>query len=630
MGMISSTSHKVLFGVLIAFLLGSGTAFSQSDIGQRPGISELWTSQVVAFEQGTLNPECDDRKMDIQEHLQDSGILESPEIAAAFVVLGLQAVQNGKRRDAQWAFDAALSIDPLNVPASRAAIKNGWHLGIGEGFSALTARFGIAFSRMKDARIGHLLVGNAALAIEYALLAFAAACIVVIFFRHCLLFANEILRFVPFISNYGVIAVILVFVLGGIAVSPAGIVGLLITCLLVAFAFSENNYRVVLWLIWGLVFCIFPLSYIHVFSITVEENNIFRISRYVARGGYSEPAISELTALADAKDDPKIQARVQYMLGLLYKRGGFFDDAKRAFEKYQTIFPQDPSVYINLGNIEFVNDRIKSASEYYRKAESLDSQNPIIFFNLSKAYLSQFRFDEARDMQQRALKIDPVLTGRLNATHTSKVVRMVYDINIPSKWLWDEYAGSWKIAVKTAGDYWQPPVISTPLIPAFIGWTIVAVLLGLIQLMFRKLSLSRFCLKCGKPMRPDAKSGGTDHICVACHMIYFKKHEVSRKKQVTGEATDRKGFNWHALLIKILSVIIPGSGKVYNGRFISGMFFLSVWALCIGILTASPRFLVSYYQAPYVEFNISRFFIITVLVINYLFSAFLALREEDE
>jgi len=277
MAMISPDSCKALLWGLIAVLLGGVPAFCQSDIGQRPGISELWKNQITAFEDGTLNPECDDRKLDIAEYLQDSGILESPEIAAAFVALGFQAIENGKRRDAQWAFQAALSIDTLNVPASRAAVKNGWHLGLGEGFSALTQRFRISFSRMMDIGICHLYIGNAALAIEYAFLLFAAVCIVVIFFRHFSLFAYEILRFVPIINSYGVIAVVLVFVFVGIAVSPLGIVGLLITCLLIAFAFSENNYRISLWLIWGLVCCIFPLSYTHVFSIAVEENQIFRI-----------------------------------------------------------------------------------------------------------------------------------------------------------------------------------------------------------------------------------------------------------------------------------------------------------------------------------------------------------------
>ncbi len=323
------------------------------------------------------------------------------------------------------------------------------------------------------------------------------------------------------------------------------------------------------------------------------------------------------------------RARVHFILGVLYKKGGFFNDAKREFEYYRDKNPGDAGVYINLGNIEFVNERDKSATEYYRKAESLDPRNPLIYFNLSKAYLSQFRFEEAQEMQNRAYRLDPDATGKLNANHSSKLIRMVADVEVPKPWLMDEAMKAWKSAIEDIDLYWTGPFVYLNFIKtlSFLGF--IGFVMLIIKFLSRSHNLSRYCLKCGKPMKPDIKSGGTDHICVSCHMVYFKKTETGKPRTGSGDETSPKKISWDSILHRFLSCVVPGSGRLFSGYLVSGFMMLALWTMAFGSILARPYHVPTYYRIPAGIPETGMVFWIVVLVLDYLVSIRWGFQEED-
>ncbi|MBN1880194.1 tetratricopeptide repeat protein [bacterium] len=619
-------SRSLLCAIMLA---GCFPAFAQDDLGASAGISQLWARQLESFEKGTETADCGESQLDILEFLLDNGIQRAPEIGAAYTLLGLEAEKQGRWSDAQWAFDAALQVDKLNVPAARAALANARHLGIGEGFNRLNLSIRLAIQRMLDIGVRHILIGNTALALIVAFVLFGVTTICVISIRQLALAIFELHSRISFISDIRITGTALILALILLAISPIGLPGLLILLLMIAFAFGERKQRTTLWIAWLLMLAVFPLSIIHIASIILENNHFFRVSRYTLTGGYSEPAVSDLKRLAERETNQEKRARISFVLGMLYKKGGFFNDAHRELERYQEVNPRDAGVYINLGNIEFINDRIKTATEMYRKAESLDPQNPLIYFNLSKAYLSQFRFEEAKDMQNRAAKLDPIMTGKLNAVHSSKPVRMVVDIDIPKTWMFEEAINALKASINHADDYWRFRLIQTDFKQSLIIWAIISLILLLLPLLSHSVVLSRFCLKCGKPMKPDVLSGGTDHICVTCHMVYFKKSEGAKIRQAGSEATSGLRLNWDSIMHRVLSCVLPGAGRLYSGYMISGLIMILFWTVAAGILLASVRFIPSFYRIPSGILGIGRYLLIGVIILDYVISIRWGLLEED-
>ncbi len=132
----------LLYGVM--FLICSIPVFGQADGEVSPGISELWARQMTSFNLGFESPECQESHLDLVEYLLDNGVVRAQEISAAYVGLGLQAIENGHRKDAQWAFESALVVDSQNVPAVKAAFNNACHLSLDRIISTLSRKFKIS------------------------------------------------------------------------------------------------------------------------------------------------------------------------------------------------------------------------------------------------------------------------------------------------------------------------------------------------------------------------------------------------------------------------------------------------------------------------------------------------------
>lgn len=620
-----SDFQRLLWGALLLAL--SFPVLAQIEGDAAPDLSDLWIQQMETFRKGSENPDCEESFLVIREFLLENGVSRAPEISAAYVQLGMKSLEEGRYSDAQWAFGAALKLDQFNVTASRAALSNGWRLGFAEGFSRLSERINIGFGRLLSIGIRHLVWGNLALALSLSLMLLGLTTIGVVGIRQSALVISEMQHRIRFIKDLRILGIVWLVLLASIFLSPGGLVSLIVVVQLVSFAFSEKKYRYVLWLAWLLILGSFALTLGHLFPLMLEESTFFRSACYSLYGGYSEPLVAELKQLVGEETDPVRRARIQFMLGMMYKKGGFFNDARRELEHYIEVNPRDADVYINLGNIEFINDRIKTAIEMYRKAESLDAQNPRIYLNLSKAYLSQFRFDEAREMQNKAMRLDPELTAELIANHSSKPVRMVSDVPVSHVWLVDETKRTLRSAAAGIEDYWKSPLVRIGFTPGLIGWGCVALLMMILPFIARSLVLSRYCLKCRKPMKPDLKSGGTDHICVTCHMVFFKKTETGKSRPGVAETFQPVHLNRDLVIHRVLSILIPGAGRLYSGYVLSSLIMMAVWSGSIGAILASEHFIPTYLGVPAGIQGLDRTILMALIVLDYAVSIRWGLRE---
>ncbi len=601
---------------------------AQDAAGDSENLAELWRIQVAEFNTDAGNERCSDAQLDIVEYLRDHGIQRSSILAAAYTQLGRLTAAEGRYRDAQWAFDAALVVDPGYSEAANAAVFNGFHLSLGRGFSSVMRRIGILGNQLTLPRSGVLLLGNVAVTLHAAIVFTALVIIVIIMVRQFPLLVYEIQSLIHFKLNVqltGLIAAVLLLMLW---FTPVKIMGTLLIWLILALFFSDKPHRIMLWTTWILLFFVFPLNLIEAFSLKTAENRNLRIQEFVTDGGYSEPAIQELQSLLAAAGSAEERGKLQFMLGLLYKRGGFYSDAKSHYQEYIDQNPRDSRGYINLGNIAFIEDRVKSATEYYRKAETLDPRNPVIYYNLSRAYMSQFRFDDARDMQRRATQLDRERVQLFSENQSSKPVRMMVDETVPSSWFNDAYSDALQQSVREFREYWHPRFLRLSFTETLVLYSVLTLVLIGIRWLADRLKLSRYCLKCGHAMKPDPRTGGTDFVCVDCHMVYFKKGTASAQRDQKNRVI-RETRDWNLWIHRLLSCLVPGGGRIYSGKMVTGLLQVFPWSILVAFLVLKNHYVPLSYHVPADRAPLDLWIVAIFLVVNYAISIIWGFREEE-
>jgi len=627
-GPFDSAKYLICAACLL-MMVGAISAYAQNTGADAMNVSELWRAQVTAFRDNPTGDTCRDARLNIIEYLRDHGITRSTLLSAAYVNLGRDSIAEGDRSSARWAFEAALQVDSEYIPAANAAVVNGFRMGIGTGFSAMFRRIGIFFKHVSELRPGIIILGNIAQTLQTAVILIVTVIIAVILIRNFPLIVHEVSQWIPGKINAGIVAVVVAAILIALWFTPLAVVGSLLLWLALAMLFSDKSHRMSLWTGWLLLFLIFPLTWLNGYSIRFSESRYIRIKEYVVSGGYSEPAIRELTALLERPGNDRYRDKLYYMLGLLYKRGGFYSDAKMHYGEYIERAPAESRGYINLGNIAFIEDRIKSAAELYRRAESLDPRNPIIFYNLSKVYMSQFRFDDARDMQRRASQLDRERINRLSENQSSKPVRMMVDASVPDDWFHDELSHTVRGSFAETSEYWNPRYIQFGFMNALLGYGLMTVILIILSWLAERLKLSRYCLKCGKAMKPDDRAGGTDFVCVNCHMVYFKKGAATGASREVTDKVKKKTRDWNRVAHRLFSCVVPGAGRIYSGKQFGGLVMLGVWSVCISLFLTADHRLPLGYRVPAGGPRVDVYVLALCLLLIYAISIIWGFREEE-
>ncbi len=621
--------YRIVSWILLLICVGVSAGYSGNDTVEPIGITDLWLRQTAAFYQSALSRESIDARNEVHNFLIKNGVFRSPQISAAYMILGYRALDYGNRLDAQWAFNSALQVDPLNLEASNALLGNAFFLGTSEVISTIPVWFETAFRRLTAPGTRHLIAGNIALAIIYALIIFLVLTVIVVTISQYRLWVNDVLHALPFVSDVRFVSVALILAIVAVIATPAGMPGLLLITFTVAFIYAEKHQKRILWYASIGLVLVFPLSLIHVQSVLLESNTKLNIKRYALNGGFSDPAIKAIDTILQHDPDDVTESRMIYIRGLINKRGGFYSDAKEDFKQYEALNPRDAGVYINLANLEYINEDVQSAIAYYRRAESLDPHNPLIFFNLSKAYLSLFRFDEARNMQNRAMDLNRTLVNRLNQRYGSERVRMVADSGVPLDWLQEESRKTWKHAMNQTMEKWRIPFFEVTVLQAIIVWLSMILFALILRFLSHKFAFSRFCLKCGTAMKPHPVEKTADRICKICYMHFFKRHKLpdnTKKGNIRKKSLDR--IYWKKLLHIFLSLIVPGSGRLYSGYIASGAVLMAIWSIALGYLVASRHMLPTCYRIPADTFFPFGMCAISVLVIIYLISIIWSFMED--
>ncbi len=588
---------------------------------------DLWGAQKESF----LDPRpgttaLDSRMYAIWEHILDQGISRSPWIAMAYTVEGQALLTLNQSRKALWSFRTALDFDPGYIPAIRAQFMSSYKTGFGSLLQSIKAYV--------MARTVHLNFWNRCLAFANLCLVLVSAITVflVVFaltmtIRFTPLLLHDLSERFPMISNQMLERSIIVV----LCVLPL-LLGLglfwnslwLLVLLHPYFKIKELRF---VWFIVALLFAIIPLQLARVAVLQAAEDGSIAVLTHAQDGGYSGNAISLLESVRKLNPD---NAKMRFVAGMLYKRGSHYFEALREYLEYVRMDGADPYGHINLGNIYFILNNLNEAIAEYRKAENLSPDNAAIYFNLSKAYLHQFKFQQATEMLKKAGDLDARLVARQTELSTTTPNRMLIDMTIPDSWIRTELYRYWTAALVDETRFWQRP---GPWL-TIEGYLISMV--GLVMTMLLSLALkdrvvrAGFCAMCSQPRCRMCVKEGDSQYCSHCQLIFLKKSQIDskereKKMREIGVRVDVKRRTALAL-----TIAFPGSGELYLGRFWRGFIIGFLWISSIFyVLYASRRLLIPY-EFISIGQNLDLALWFFLMLVIYSVSMLLMIREKQD
>lgn len=251
---------------------------------------------------------------------------------------------------------------------------------------------------------------------------------------------------------------------------------------------------------------------------------------------------------------------ILFSLALLERERGNREEAIALYREILEGGHESPSVYNNIGNLLFVQGDMDKAFSAYRRALALDPERATSHYNLGQLYLEVFSFDQARQEFSRASEIDFSLIRNLSHAGGDEGSHTLVDDSIPPSRLWKRFlAGEagrggldWDESLHAAKRILYPhePERFLPFL-LFLGF---AFWFG------QTRPGPAVCTRCGRA------------ICRKCRVRIGGKNRCASCASAGREREwNRNSLTYHRPMSLTLSLLLPGLGHVYLGRWIRGL-----------------------------------------------------------
>jgi tetratricopeptide (TPR) repeat protein len=298
---------------------------------------------------------------------------------------------------------------------------------------------------------------------------------------------------------------------------------------------------------------------------------------------FDAPASGELKAVVQVNESKGNRYALSVLQGrenavdlfsyaLALKREGGYGEAIKIYDRLIGIKP-DARLYNNLANCYVgLNDIEKAKGLYLKSIEQ--KPLPVALYNLSEVYRETLDFEKGEEYFLAARKIDGNAVSRFRAVFGRNPNRFVIDEGLSISDLW-EYARSKTAGNSTLGLSVLPPTF-TPGVAVLL-----AVLFFAISRQARTTAYR--CNRCGSILcNRCEKHILWGHMCLQCYRSLVKLDELDAKERIArilavyGHQKKRRD------IIKSISFIVPGGGRIYAGNVLTGFVFL--WPFLFFIL----------------------------------------------
>jgi len=329
----------------------------------------------------------------------------------------------------------------------------------------------------------------------------------------------------------------------------------------------RKSERAVAFLLLGFL-VLLPLGYASVSPLCYPdhpERAPFYGTSDLANAPYTPERLAQLEKLvADHPENPFLHFSTAWMA----YRAGDYDLAKNEFEAVQKLWPNEPRIPNNLGNLAEIAGRNDEAERMYHLASGLDPAWAMPHYNLGQLYTRQFRYAQASEELARAASFDFDLVRNLQAE-----AQLHPGDPLPPAWGWLGPNTFWNAMLS------EPAPESAMPVPAnWRGWlelrgrsvvwvTLVCALLGIaLGVLIRTKLPVRQCSNCENAVCRRCASRRRDQVfCAGCSASLreastpeFARLLLARRRRTVRRASGR----WRTAF----STVLPGLGPVFVDR----------------------------------------------------------------
>ncbi|HYO77054.1 MAG TPA: hypothetical protein VE010_11375, partial [Thermoanaerobaculia bacterium] len=254
----------------------------------------------------------------------------------------------------------------------------------------------------------------------------------------------------------------------------------------------------------------------------------------------------------------------------------------------------------------------------YERAQKADPKLAIAFYNASVASGETYKFDQQKEMLERAREADRSVTERVTRNQPPQKIVM-YNPSIGEAWAVNKEVSRVPQARAQFGNYSVFNPARSAVNPVTIG-AIASLLLGLALLARRRRTgVANACIKCGRTFCNRCKSAReSTTYCTQCIHIYLKRDGVSldTKRKKLEEVSDHQ--SGMVRRNRIFATVAPGAAQMLEGRTVTGIIGAFLFALFVAIAITVGRLAPALGPAADVAQMLVRIFAIAVAVIIWI------------
>ncbi len=301
-----------------------------------------------------------------------------------------------------------------------------------------------------------------------------------------------------------------------------------------------------------------------------------------------------------------------FSYALALKREKRFDEAIDVYNRL-LFMKKDARIYNNLANCYVGLGDFEKAKELYKKALDI---KPLVstYYNLSQVYRETFDFDNGEKyfISAQQLDIGSVL-----------YFRKIFSRN-PNRFVMDEKLSQseiWRYVLKKSGNYLE----DLSLIPTILLMFVSAIMILIFFLIDRRLKNRAYrCNRCGAIMcNKCEKHILWGHMCLQCYRSLIKLEELDAKERIARILAVYEYRTKKRERIKLLSLLLPGSGQIYAGYLLYGLIFMWPFLFLLSIPLINLIFNVGLAGFSHLWLNTCAIFL---MIMVYLFSNIITRR----
>jgi hypothetical protein len=324
---------------------------------------------------------------------------------------------------------------------------------------------------------------------------------------------------------------------------------------------------------------------------------LFRAAAQALEGGPDARASATLEqALRQIPDDRDLV----YLLAVLYKKAGAYDDALTLYRVLLQTDKNDSLALNNLANVEFARGEFQAAIARYKAGTEIPGiaqrVQATFFYNQSLAHLQRFEYQPATEARSQAERLDAGLISEYDQLWKyDKGDYAVVDLTLSQDQLWTKFGGAREgVAVKnlSSGEKAQAASgIASQVFNRFTGFLAVGALTVFLLRRWRGPRMfTQRCLKCGTPFCKHCHLGGAAAgLCTQCYHLFVVRDGVSGPARNQKLLEVQKEDERRERVFRALSLVSPGAGHVYAQRTLPGLLFLSAWYIVLALAVFTGR-----------------------------------------